>query len=60
MLKQYSADAKVYVLINKMDIFKREFRNAEFEKRKLILESQVKTLKMNLVFKQTSIWEESL
>lgn len=39
MLKQQSPESKIYVLINKMDIFKREFRNTEFEKRKASLEN---------------------
>jgi len=43
-----------------MDIYKREFRDTEFNKRKLDLINHIKHLNINLVFKQTSIWEETL
>ena len=45
----------------KNELVKDEYETtSEFEKRKASLENYVKHIRMNVLYKQTSIWEESL
>lgn len=60
-IDQYSPDAKLFVLIHKMDLVPEEDREAVFEERRLLIEGQANTrFSFQMTFFKTSIWDETL
>lgn len=60
-IDQYSPDAKLFVLIHKMDLVPEEDREAVFEERRHLIEAQAATrFSFQFTFFKTSIWDETL
>jgi Ras-related GTP-binding protein A/B len=57
-IEQNSPDARVFVLVHKMDLVAEEHRDIVFEERQQLIMSYARGL--NLTFFRTSIWDETL
>mmetsp|Transcript_6471 Transcript_6471/g.20372 ORF Transcript_6471/g.20372 Transcript_6471/m.20372 type:complete len:167 (-) Transcript_6471:9-509(-) len=58
-LEQHSPDARIYVLVHKMDLVKEEIRESVFLQKQASIVAQTGG-RLRLCFFQTSIWDETL